>query len=342
MRDNSSVYVLMITDNDGRLLESTIESVRKQTYPLERIHVMIIDNVSNDGTYEQLLQYETKYPQLISVMRAKKKTTRGRLLKEMTHHLSFTTVDASVLLYPGDILYPEFFSVGMECMRCNEYLSIVVYEADLNTGLNITSQKKIYSNSCILNSMCSSAYYKDGIGHLSLCLFRELPINENTKLPYYSVIAEHREWFVLSYYKLCNCMYRAETGGVIYTNRETDTVSQLFKKAFYYKRNCYAIETNVFSTLYANDPEILQVQAGYRCLSIMGLQMAVQELKKGNHKTAEDCLLFAEMMDLSIIAEERYELVKNAVENNQTGSLEAIRQQLESATVYPPSGSLVF
>lgn len=342
MRDNTCFYVLMMTDNEIDKIDRTIQSVLEQTYPMERIRIMVIDNSSIDGTYEKLIQYEIQYPQLISVMREKKKTTRGRLLKKMVEHLRFSTVDASTLLNPGDVIYPNFIKLGVEVLRLNNMIKLVAFETELFDGTFKKAQAPIYSENCIITNMCAGAYYRNGIGHKVQVIFRKLPLPEEIKLPYYALLAEHKEWFTLSYFRNFNCMYRREIGGCIFSENEKDIVSQLIKKAFYYKRSCYAIETNVFSNLYANDTDVQQVHDGYRCLAIMGLQSAIKELESNSFKSAEDCLIFAEMMDLSIVQEAYYEKINQVLLARETNQCAELKTLLESKTCYPPRESYVF
>jgi glycosyltransferase involved in cell wall biosynthesis len=331
----------MLTYNDGDKIDCSIESILNQTVSLDRLRVMIIDNASTDDTYKKLIDYEVKYPQLISVMREKHSTTRGRLLKNLTEHLRFSLVDVSVILNPGDTISPDFIKYGMELLRLNAEAGMIAFETNIHNGKTEIQQLPIFSENCILNGLCSKAYFQNGIGHKIQTLFRTTPLDTAIKLPYYSLLAEHNEWFVLSYFKNVNCIYVNQPYGSVYPMEETDVISTLIKKAFYMKRNFYSIETNVFSNLHANNIESQEVDAGYRCLAIMALRSAVPQLKRENYKIVEDCLIFAEMMYSAIAQEEVFEQIQKALQSKQF-KLEEISQLLEEKTCDPPRESFVF
>ena len=50
------VYVFIVTYNRLSLLKKTINSLRKQTYPIDNL--CVINNGSTDGTYEWLLEQQ--------------------------------------------------------------------------------------------------------------------------------------------------------------------------------------------------------------------------------------------------------------------------------------------
>lgn len=340
MRDNSCAYILMLTYNDGDKIDRSMESILNQTVKYERLRVMIIDNASTDDTYRKLIDYEIKYPQLISVIREKQSTTRGRLLKKLVGHLRFSLVDVSLILNPGDTITPDFMKYGMELLRLHAEAGMIAFETNIYNGTTEV-QQPIFNENCILNGLCSRAYFENGIGHKVQILFRFIPLDTSIKLPYYSLIAEHNEWFVLSYFKTANCIYVKNTYGSVYQSEDRDVISTLVKKAFYIKRNFYSVETNVFSNLHANNIENREVDAGYRCLAVMALQATLPKMKSGNYKLIEDCLIFAEMMYSAIVQEEAYLKIKEALHSRKF-YIEELNLLLENKTCDPPRESFVF
>lgn len=340
MRNNLCAYILIIADRNINYIDRTIESILAQTIDPMRLRVLMIDNASNDGTYQKLIDYEIKYPQMISVLRVKKPTTRGRLLKRMIEHLRYSSVACSMLMDPGDIIYPDFMEKCTTLMRLRGARCIAC-ETDIWDGSSVKQQIPIYTDNCILNSLCRISNFRDGIGHSVQILFKELPIGITVKLPYYAVVAEHKEWFLQLFYLGSSRMYLKQPMGCIYKTETEDVITSLIRHTFFLKREFYAVETSVFSTMEAEDREMEEIKAGYHHIAIMALQFAVEKLKKQEYKQAEDCLIYAEMICFDIVEEELYMMIKKAVDEKWTtvGDLEALLLQ---ESVVPPRESFVF
>lgn len=341
MKNNMCLYLLMIADKNMKHMERTIESILAQTLAHSRLRVLIIDNASTDGTYQRLIDYEIKYPQLISVIREKQPTTRGRLFKRMIQHLRFSDVEFSMLMEPGDVIYPDGLIKAATAMRISGQCRCAVFEADLWDGENVNKQTPIYRENCILNKLCGIRYYTDGIGHKVQVLFRGLPIDLNMKLPYFAIAVEQDEWFTQLFYPKIYRMYIREPIGCIAVKETEDVVDVLVKKTFFLKRSFYPVETNVFSCFSAADMEAEELAAGYRLLAVTALQFAVEKLEKRDFKQAEDCIIYAEMMDLSITDEPAYQEIKKALGEN-VSDVSRLREMLAQESLEPPRESFVF
>lgn len=341
MKNNMCLYLLMIADKNMEYMERTIESILAQTLDHSRLRVLIMDNASTDGTYQRLIGYEIKYPQLISVIREKQPTTRGRLFKRMIQHLRFSDVEFSMLMEPGDIIYPDGLKKAAAALRVSGQCRCAVFETDLWDGESVKKQTSIYRDNCILNQLCSINNYTDGIGHKVQVLFRGLPIDLSMKLPYFSIAADQNEWFTQLFYPKAYRMYVKEPLGCIAVRQTEDVVDDLVRKTFFLKRNFYAVETSVFSSFNAADVEKEELAAGYRLLAITALQSAVEKLECGDFKQAEDCLIYAEMMDLDITGELLYQEIKRVLDEG-SGDVSRLREMLVQESLEPPRESFVF
>lgn len=335
-----SVYVLMMTHNDVEKIDATIESVLNQTLDRRFIKFVAIDNASTDGTYEKLLHYECKYPSLISVIRESQQTTDGRLLKQLMGYLQYTKIDFSLLISPGDAIYQDYLEHGLLLLTLNKEVKVLISEVDTIISGKKEEQIPIFSTNCILRAgLCRNAYYTSGIGHKVQAMFRGLVIELAMKLPYFAQVVDINEWFTMSFYVDYDCMYiRKKTGCVI--KKEEDIMKKLIQRAFFIKRNFYSVETGVFSTLKASSIEMIEVKAGYRCLAIMALQYAVDEIEKNSIEIAKQCLVYAEMMDLDIISEKAYIEITNTLSKKTPISL--LRSYLKQSSSEPPRESPVF
>lgn len=105
------VQILMPTFNHVRDLDVTMESIQKQDYDPENIFIVIVDFGSNDGTYEKAISYSGKNIGIYA--RPFQKNWRLRL-SDAAEILDSLRVPGhgggaygfSMVLYPGDILYP--------------------------------------------------------------------------------------------------------------------------------------------------------------------------------------------------------------------------------------------
>lgn len=314
MTSSNCTYVLIISDNSMEKLHKTMDSILNQTVEQELLRVLIIDNASEDGTYHKLVEYEIKYPKLVSVIREKQPTTRGRLLKRLIRHLRFAQVGSSLILNPGDIIYPDFIREARGLLQLKEDIRCFIYEVDILEENRVIKQEPIFKNNCILTEVSKDVYYRYGIGHKVQAFYRKLPIGVVIKLPYYEVIAKDHDWLAASFYnyRVRNNVYVRKTAGCI-CEEMVDTKQRLIEWAFFIKRVLYAVETQVFSTTDAADLEKEEVEAAYRCLAMMALQYSVKDLKRGLFEAAEDALIFAEMMKADIVGHEGYKRLQEAI-----------------------------
>lgn len=320
MKDSFCTYILIIADNSIEKLDKTIDSILKQTIERELLRVLIIDNASQDGTYNKLVEYEIKYPELISVIREKQPTTRGRMLKSLIRHLRYTQVGSSLLLNPGDIIYPDFIQEARTLLKLKKDIKCLVYEVDLFEGDRVVKQNPIFTENCILTHTCKDIFYKYGIGHKVQVFYRRRPIDLSAKLPYYEVREKHHDWLALSFYWLPFSLHYSEYDNVYLKKtvgcvcKETNDFKQeLMEWAFFIKRTLYPVETQVVSTKDAADINKEEIAAAYNCLAVMALQYALRVLKKGLFEDAEDALIFAEMMKADIVEDHSFKKLQEAV-----------------------------
>ena len=68
------VSVVMPVYNEELYIRNCIESLLRQTFPLEKMEWIFVDGMSKDKTVEILEEYKTKYPKLIKIYRNKHQT----------------------------------------------------------------------------------------------------------------------------------------------------------------------------------------------------------------------------------------------------------------------------
>ena len=333
MRNSACTYILIIADDSIKKLDRTIKSILEQTIDKALLRVLIIDNASQKDAYRKLLDYEIKYPQLISVIREKQPTTRGRLLKRLVEHLRYAEVGSSIILNPGDIIYPDFIKEARSILQLKKELKCLIFEVDILEEAGVKKQTPIFTENCILSRLSEEVYYKYGIGHKVQIVYRGTPIHLEVKLPYYEVMEKNHDWLSVAFYRTRMNVYIKESAGCI-CEEAIDYKEKLIEWAFFIKRNLYAVETQVFSTINATDLQNEEIETAYNCLAMMALQYALKSLKKELVEEAEDALIFAEMMKTGIVSEECYIKLRKAVSLKKYE--EKLELLLESKSNEPP------
>ncbi|MEG0961769.1 MAG: glycosyltransferase family A protein [Lachnospiraceae bacterium] len=341
MRKDFYVYIFIPTHNSIETLNTTVESIERQTYDKERLKVIFIDNASTDGTYQKELAYITGNPIMFSVIRETIPTTNGRLLKKAIDALYYAKFRFYLFLSPGDILYPNSIEQNILLFNLNRTAQILASEVDVKYEDNRTEQQPIFTDNCILRpSVDRIQYYKAGIGHKVQVMFRRRCLNFVIKLPYYAQLAEYNDWISLVFYASAECIYTREKSGCITIKKEKDPITRLINKTFFIKRNFYAAETKVFSTMKADEVELEERSAGYHSLAVWALQYALEEIKCDNHKLAQDCLTYAEMIDLNIVEEEEYQMAVLAL--HDPSNIPLLEEKLLQDSVEPPKECSLF
>ncbi len=78
MKKLPKISILLITNNSARTLDKCFELLFSQTYPNERIEIIIPDSGSTDGTLEIIEKYRNKYKNSITLFHNPRKYKLGR------------------------------------------------------------------------------------------------------------------------------------------------------------------------------------------------------------------------------------------------------------------------
>lgn len=96
-------------------IDDSIQSVLNQNYDKENIYITIMDFGSTDGTYEKLLTYDRYHLGVYRNYKYQNPRLRISHMWKLAEHIvpngkySFQTI-----LYPGNVLYPNFMKVCTE------------------------------------------------------------------------------------------------------------------------------------------------------------------------------------------------------------------------------------
>ena len=166
----SNVTIVIPNYNNKELLEKLLDSLR--TF-MQYSNVIIVDNASTDGTYEKLFDYIEEDVEQFAVYRMKRPTKPARIMKMASMYLRFAPVHFSMYLNPGDIVYPKFVEEAVRIMHWDELIKAVFINVDINVNSEISEQKPIFANNCILDKETNYAqFFSAGIGRKVMAMHR--------------------------------------------------------------------------------------------------------------------------------------------------------------------------
>lgn len=161
--EKARIEVFIPTLNNVDEIDKTIESVWNQNYDNDSIWITAVDFESEDGTYEKLLSYdryhfgvyqlENPHNRRLMVAYAARKAAIGR---------PGGAYSFMVLLYPGEILYPDCLRKCADAYIKYQYRrpSMVICEADIidENGV-IRKQKPLYGEERIMDGYTEMKEY---------------------------------------------------------------------------------------------------------------------------------------------------------------------------------------
>ena len=152
---NVRIQVLMPTYNHVNEVEKTLNSIWEQNYDRENIYVSVVDFGSTDGTVAKLFSYDNYH--LGIYQKEEQRNVRLRVA-EAANILNYVRLGGEfsfcVLLYPGEIMYPDCLSKCVEAFL--KYYSanptMVICEVDiLQPDGTVIRQKPLYLKDRIID-----------------------------------------------------------------------------------------------------------------------------------------------------------------------------------------------
>lgn len=99
MSENIQVSIIIPLLNEEKYIRNCLESLAKQTFPIEKTEWILVDGISSDKTVEIIKEYEQRYP-IVLLMNEKKKTpyalnkgidaAKGEYIIRMDAHAEFS------------------------------------------------------------------------------------------------------------------------------------------------------------------------------------------------------------------------------------------------------------
>lgn len=163
---NDKISIIIPCYNAENYIDRCLESIESQTYALDCLEIILIDDASTDATYKHLLKFEEKYPENVLVIACEENSGPGTIrntgLKYATgRYVSFVdaddAVDASMFKRMHDAM--ELYDVDIVECSYKSFLDmdgLFVEKRDNDYLLNIkTSQER---GRFILNSFKTAVW----------------------------------------------------------------------------------------------------------------------------------------------------------------------------------------
>jgi len=131
---NTSISVLIITHNNVKNIDQTMESIQMQDFPKEKVWTYIVDFDSTDGTYEKVLSYDRYHTAVYQIPDVYNERARvSRAAEVMQSHANPSAFQYIVSLCPGDILYEHCFTACVQALKKYRMsgASLLICEADI-------------------------------------------------------------------------------------------------------------------------------------------------------------------------------------------------------------------
>lgn len=103
--ENDKITVIIIADNQEKIISDTIRSILNQSFPRESLEIILWDNASTDGTSEILKEYEARYPENIILIRSDEELETTEALNAAMDYMSGDFVS---FVEPKDKIEPDF------------------------------------------------------------------------------------------------------------------------------------------------------------------------------------------------------------------------------------------
>jgi len=196
------VSILIPVHNGSPYLRKCIESIRKQSYPLEKIEVFVVDNLSDDGSYE-VFKEEQEKPfrgslRWVSVpVRGKSYALNAGIHVAQGEYI--TNIDCDIRLHPDAIMNMiKAFTADPELAAATGSVEVLPYDGDGSdtfkrvlaecefleyfTSFRIGRQYQSNSNSLFTLAGAFSIFRRDVL--LRTFLYDKQTVSEDTKITF--------------------------------------------------------------------------------------------------------------------------------------------------------------
>ncbi|MDE7061852.1 MAG: glycosyltransferase family 2 protein [Lachnospiraceae bacterium] len=300
---SKNIQIIIPACNERDMLERTLRSIREQTYDKDRIHTVVVDFGSTDGTCEWLLSHEGYH---VGVYKKAEQVQRGSMIAEIAMLSPYLWPEGYggfyTVLYPGEVLYSNALEI---CMReyeehCEENPVIVLCEADIEErDGSVHRQENMFAQSRMLMAGFDTWEYTcRGYHHQIITLSPFLFAKERRDG---AEMNEQRWWNKCS--MLCgqhNTLYISARIGRVKRIQYEDEVEELLLR---WESVIAQIRGRKLDETFKDQSmDNLARYALWRSFELYE--------KRGSDRAAEDCFLLSSLISPDIVEQEQYQNIQ--------------------------------
>lgn len=339
MSSTTKVRILITTSNHADLINRTMESIFKQTFPEKDLYIDVVDFSSTDGTYEKLLTYD-KYH--LGIYRIEEKVRSERRIAYASKFLrfgGFSDITYFCTLSPGDTITPEFVEYCSDLLNSNIIYrpSMVMCETDIRKkNGHIVSQVPLFDQSFLLDgsSEMKYEYIVRGYQHRIICFGsptdgrRRYDVHETN---------DRTNWN--------NRFYTNSNQNAIYVNQPRVCLQETeYEDVFSRLLSSYSIllsHIRFMEIQYEKQMNQQLLQKAYLNFAYNSLWTSFTQLQKGNRRNAEDCFLFSEVVVPEIVNTECYQLLEKYMKYCEEDIRKRLDNIFEEKTINAPTDAII-
>ncbi|WP_239077565.1 glycosyltransferase [Geobacter sp. SVR] len=297
--------------NHSKFLGTCIESALNQTYP--NLEIVVLDNCSDDNSLKVASRYVNR-----GVRVCKNPINIGN--KNFNLLTVLTEGEYMILLCADDVIQPTFIEKSVAIMEQNPNVGYVHCERDYIDGDDVITELDPFYN---CNFICPGEsvlpiYMLTDVAQPSQCVIRrsifQKVLGYNTEFDHSN--ADKALWFRLSL--VSDYAYIREKLALIRVHSARETVIAF--RSFYHSIALYLTLMNqveLGGQLKGHRNVYEKLPAAFRKLADETLQIALFCIHEDNLKLAKQYLVFAKIMDNSIVESENYILISNIYDSLQ-------------------------
>ena len=195
---NTKIQVLIPTLNNVDDIDVTLESIWNQTISMEDVYVTVMDFGSTDGTYEKLLRHNNFHYGVYRNPVTQNHRLMISYLMKMQKYFDFEVqYPLRTILYPGDILYPDYMEICSDVMieSWGHNPTMLISESDIWGACEKKAQLPLFEKDCIIDGSKNITLFSDrGYRHQIQCLLPMFQSYSNGLKRFYGEMNEQRWW----------------------------------------------------------------------------------------------------------------------------------------------------
>ena len=332
------VSILIPNYNYARYLPECLDSVLNQTY--NNIECIISDNASTDNSWEIIENYKEKFEKRGYIFKTFRNEKNMGSSFNSNQCRDNSTGEYIYYLCSDDSIEPTFIEKGIKTFNLSENIGLVIFNRNDMDDKGIKKESiPFYNQSCIIPGEAQAAVFMmAGVAVLSQCIYKKskskmiISLDKNSRFV--------GDWYLN--FRMCMVSDVAYIKEPLYNYRQhgeseasisIDSMLAIFEE--FVMINDFVEVAKIFDK---NAP-IRRYDKAVKKIGGISLRYSYMALNNKNIDLARKYLMMSLVFDYDLINSEIYQLLNNAIFNNDYKGLEKLEIFSERQISYdPPEG----